>query len=295
MNEERTIAREIADSLHIAHFIRNTYIEETDSPWNEKTLIKRKRDHIDVKMAVWKDNSFLYGRIYRLLLYVFDVLNPHFQYQPEIAPAEDKEPKLKNRHNQIWSIYVDSRVEKKGIENFYDRTVRRNIFIDAERELGWKEASLAFRRLWEKDSYTYPEITDYTYDLDKPTGETVSGTSDLFESEVTKFLCDPSALRHLDKINSTTFRSVVNELLNFTAYICKDTYIESSYFGISFFYQKRVILEMIPEATNIVFLTFLDASSNSYKTLIVTENSDITEIQKIIKEMYNKIAAFEHF
>ena len=47
-----------------------TFIEETDSPWNEKALIKRKKDYLDVKITIWEDSSFLYGRIYRLFLYI---------------------------------------------------------------------------------------------------------------------------------------------------------------------------------------------------------------------------------
>ena len=295
MDNGEIIADEVINSLEIAHFIRNKYIEKTNSPWNEKTFIKRKKDHIDVKITIWEDKRFLYGRIYRLFLYIFDVLNPLFQYKPQIAPDEYKDPKMKERHNQIWSIYVDSRMERKGIETFYDKLLRKNIFIDAEKEITWEETNEIFQKLWEKNAYTYPEITDYTYNLDKLTEKHIQDTSYMFETEINRYLHEPFVQKHIDKIPSATFRNSINELLSFTAYNCKDIYIESSYFGISFFYQKKVVFEMIPTKENNLFLTLFNVLSNAYETRIVTEDSNITEIQKHIKEMYDKVSLHSHF
>jgi hypothetical protein len=295
LDNANKIADEITNSLEIAHFIKNIYIENTHSPWNEKGFIKRKRDHLDVKITIWEDNRFLYGRIYRLFLYIYDVLNPHFQYKPQIAPDEYKEPKMKDRHNQIWSIYVDSRVERMGIKTFYDKFLRKNIFIDAEREITWGEADEIFQKLWGKDVYTYPEITYYTYNLDKLMDIHIPGTSDILEKEIKKSLHEPYVQKHIDKMPSATFRNFTKELLNFTAYNCKDIYIEASYFGISVSYQKRVVFEIIPTMENILFLTLLNTESNTYETRIVTEDSNITEVQGYIKEMYNKVSMHSHF
>lgn len=295
MDEERTIACEVANSLEIANFIRNIYIEETTSPWNEKALIKKGRESLDVKVTIWKDSLFLYGRIYRLFLYVYDMLSQHFQYRPEIAPDEDREPKLKDRHDQIWSIYVDSRVEKRGIENFYDKTVRRNIFIDNEKGLTWEEAGMIFQKLWEKDSYSYPEITDYTYNLDKLKGKDTLSKPDMNEVEINRFLLEPYVQKHIEKITSVTFRGFINKLLNFVDHNCKDTHIDSAYYGISFFCQKRVFLEMIPTRGNTLFLTLFDAALNVYSTHIITEDSNITDVQRSIEEMYNKVSTHPQF
>lgn len=295
MDNANKIADEITNSLEIAHFIRNIYIENTNSPWNEKALIKRKKDYLDVKITIWEDDRFLYGRIYRLFLYIYDVMNPHFQYKPQIAPDEYKEPEMKDRHNRIWSIYVDSRVEKKGIETFYDKFLRRNIFIDAEKEFAWAEANKIFQKLWGKDAYTYPEITDHTYHIDKFMDISTPGISDSLEKEINKSLLEPYVQKHIEKLPSPTFRDSTKELLNFTAYNCKDIYIESSYFGISVIYQKRVVFEMIPTMENILFLTIFNAVSDAYETQIINEDSNITEVQKHIKEMYNKVAVHSHF
>ncbi len=289
MQETESIARNITDTLGITKSIRHIFIDETESPWNEKALIKRKKDHLDVKVTVWNDNTFMYGRIYRLFLYIYDVLNPDFLYDPQIAPEEDNESRMKDRHNQIWSIYVDSRLESKGIETFFNRAVRKNIFVDAEKELTWEESSKIFSILWEKESYTYPEITDYTYNLLKLLNkETIhEGT---FELEMIKCLQNSSVKDHIDKIRSPAMQKIVNELLSYTAYHCKDVFIKPSHFGIIVTYNKMFFTEMIPTAENTLFLTTVNPISHSYDTKILTEDSSIEEAQKFIKETFNKFS-----
>ncbi len=294
MDQTREIAYDVASSLKIADRIKNIYIEETVSPWNEKALIKRKKDHLDVKITVWEDSLFLYGRILRLFLYVHDVLSPDFRYQPETGPDEDKEPKLKNRHNQIWTIYVDSRVEREGVEAFFDKSVRRNIFIDAERELSWGEAGAIFERLWNKENYNYQEITGYAYNIER-LKEGVADEPQRLEVELNRFFLEPSVRTHVEKISSSAFKDSVDELLSFAAYNCKDTHVEPSHFGITLTYQKRVFMEMIPTKKNTMLLTLLDAASNTYSTTTVQADSDISEVQRHIKETYSRLAVEQHF
>ena len=289
MEETETTAKNISSILGIDHSIRHIFIEETDSPWNEKALIKRKKDHLDVKITIWEDSTFLYGRIYRLFLYIYDVLNPHFRYNPHIAPEENKEPRLKDRHNQIWSIYVDSRLEKRGIENFFNRAVRKNIFIDAEKEFTWEEASLIFHKLWEQDSYTYSEITDYTYNLAASTAGN-QAKKDSFELDMNSRIRNIYVKDHIDKIQSPAFREMINELLSYTAYYCKDIYIESSHYGIIITYRKVFFAEMIPTNENTLFFTIRNPASHSYETEIITEHSNIETVQQHIKETYNRLA-----
>jgi hypothetical protein len=289
VEETGTTAKNISNILGIGHSIHHIYIEETDSPWNEKALIKRKKDHLDVKVTIWEDSTFLYGRIYRLFLYIYDVLNPHFGYDPHIAPEEDKEPRLKDRHNQIWSIYVDSRLEKRGIENFFNRAVRKNIFIDAEKGFTWEEASLIFHKLWEQDFYTYSGITEYTNNLSALIVENQI-KKDSFELDINRRIQNVYVKDHIDKIQSSTFREVVNELLSYTAYYCKDIYIESSHYGIIITYQKILFAEMIPTNENTLFFTIHNPASDSYGTEIITEHSNIEAVQKRIKETYNSMA-----
>jgi len=289
VEETNRTAHDIVKTLGIDRSIRNIYFEKTDSPWNEKALIKRKKDHLDVKVTIWDDKAFLYGRIYRLFLYIFDVLNPQFQYNPQMSPDEDKEPRMKDRHNQIWSIYVDSRIEKKGIENFFNRAVRKNIFIDAEKGLTWDESSFIFQKLWERDSYTYPEITDYTYNLSSiMENKTTQGVS--FELDMLERLKSTSVKEHIDKIHSLIMKNIVNELLSYTAYHCKDIFIKPSHFGIIITYHKMFFAEMIPTLENTLLLTMVNPISRSNETIILTEKSDIESTQKFIRDTYNRFS-----
>jgi len=283
------IAHDIVKSLGIDRSIRNIYFENTDSPWNEKALIKRKKDYLDVKATIWDDKEFLYGRIYRLFLYVYDVLNPQFQYNPQMSPDEYKEPRLKDRHNQIWSIYVDSRIEKGGIENFFNKAVRKNIFIDAEKDLTWEESSLIFQKLWERKSYTYPEITNYTYNLSSITENKITQPVS-FELDMIKRLKHLSVKDHIDNIQSGIIRKIVNELLSYTAYHCKDIFFQPSHFGITMTYHKVFFAEMIPTMENTLLLTLINPISRLNETTILTEESDIESTQQFIRDTYNRFS-----
>jgi len=285
----RTVAEDIVAQLGLNSSVKNLFIEKTDSPWQEKALIKRKKGYLDVKIIIWDDDTFLYGRIYRLFLYIQDVLNPAFQYDPKITPDEEKEPDARDRYNQIWSLYVDSRMEQLGIENFYDRTLRRNLFIDMAKELSWEAAEHIFQTLWGKETYTYHEIVDYAENFirftDQPRPESV-------EIDIKRCLKEPYVKNHLERIPSKALQDATNELLSFTAYNCKDTVIESTFYGISFLYQRRVFIEIIPSREDNLFITILDPETNRYKTFTYTENSDIAAVQKTIRERYEKMLLY---
>lgn len=291
MDKTSSIAENIVKSLGIDNSIRNIYFEKTDSPWNEKALIKRKKDYLDVKVTIWDDKSFLFGRIYRLFLYIYDVLNPQFQYNPQISPDESIEPRMKDRHNQIWSIFVDSRIEKRGIENFFNKAVRKNIFIDAEKGLTWGESSYIFEKLWDKASYTYPEITDYTYNLPKLFNIDELSDRHSFELDINRQIQNIYVKDHIDAIKSPTLRNLINEILSFTAFHCKDIFIKSSHFGILINYHKMFFAEIIPTNENTLILTIVNPLSHSYDTEIITENSNIETIQQQIRGIYNRLAA----
>ncbi len=288
MTQWKAVARDLIHTMGISGAIRHLYFEETDSPWNEKAFIKRKREYLDVKVTVWTSNAFLFGRLYHLFLYICDVLNPAFLYDPAKAPEEDREPEIRDIYNQVWSIFVDSRIERLGIENFYDRILRRNLFVDAVRDPSRLHAETLFQALWEKEFYTYPEIINFAYRIPPEVCESVGGDDSTSRIELLKSLRGCPVGRHLEKLPSEELKGKANELLNFTAYYCKDALIISSYFGISVIYQRKVLLEMIPTTTNLLFLTFLDAASGSYATSVIDEGTDIEEVEQTIKEMYKR-------
>ena len=290
MEEKKAIVQEIITTLGIAPLIRSVVIEKGNSPWSEKAHIKWKKDHLDVKAFIWDDPTYLYGRIYRLFLYIVDVLNPVFEYKPRISPDEEQEPKIRERYNQIWSIYVDSRMERLDIENFYDKTLRKNLFIDSEKELSWDAAGAIFETLWDKESYTYPEIIDYSYDFKKIKLKTSIVSMDNFTKHLNDLLQSPSVTKHLDNIPTPKFREIVNDIISFAAYHCKDAFIQSKYYGICLLYHRQAFLEMIPTGKDSLYFTIFDAEANVYKTQTVNDKTDIHALQELIKEKYNKIA-----
>jgi hypothetical protein len=289
VEDKKAIAQEIIQSLGITPLVRTIVIEKSDSPWNEKALIKWKKEHLDVKAFIWDDPTYLYGRIYRLFLYIVDVLNPIFDYKPRISPDEEQEPKVRDRYNQIWSIYVDSRMERYGIENFYDRDLRRNLFIDSEKDFSWNASAIIFETLWEKESYTYPEIIDYSYDLKKLKIKAPIVQTDTFEKDINNLLHDSTVKKHLEMIPSESFRATVNDIISFAAYQCKDMYIESKYYGICFLYHRQAFIEMIPMGEDCLYFTIFDAQSNIFETHTVTDKTDIRALQELIKAKYGQI------
>ncbi len=290
MEEKKAIVQEVINILGIAPLISSVIIENEDSPWSEKAHIKWKKDHLDVKAFVWDDPTYLYGRIYRLFLYIVDVLNPIFEYKPRISPDEQQEPTVRERYNQIWSIYVDSRMERLEIENFFDKTLRKNIFIDSEKNLSSAAANTIFDALWEKESYTYPEIIEYAYDLKKLKLKTPIVKVDTFNKHITDLLHGSSVSRHLENIPSSEFRETVNDIISFAAYHCKDAFILSKYYGICILYNRQVFLELIPTGKDSLYLTIFDGQTNTFSTLTVTKETDTSSIQELIKEKYALIA-----
>lgn len=286
------IARDILNTLPLATLVRNISVKEVDSPWSEKiTRLKKKSRPMDIKLSLWKNDRFLYGRIYRLFLYVIDALDPSFHYNPDLTPHGMAEPKARETYNHIWGIYVDSRIEKMGIENFFDRTLRRNLFIDTQKALPWTVSNLLFEKLWNKDTFTHPEMIDYVYNLDKVSEHGDSVDFDAFEIEIGKSLMEHNAKKNVDNIVSNGLRDIAYRILNFTTNHCKGTLVESSYYGIYFIYDQEIFVEMATTKPDAILITLFDFQSNLHRTYTVTKDSEeINTIQQAIKIIYDGIA-----
>ncbi|MBP8626734.1 MAG: hypothetical protein KBI10_08615 [Syntrophorhabdales bacterium] len=290
MKDRASIITEALSSLSISERVNKILIEDVLSPWDERAFIKRKKDYLEVKLRLWDDSLYLYGRVYRLFLYIYDVMREDFQYNPSMAPDEEKEPRLKDRHNQIWTIYVDSRLERRGIENFFDRITRRNIFVDSEKGMPWEDALLIFQELWDKESYTYPEITEITYNLEEYVEKIESTKKNKTECLVNNLLRQKGVIKQVERLPSAELRNILNELLSFTAYKCKDTHIGSRYYGIYMTYEKRLYAEVIPTEDNTIFITIFDPYSNEPATHIIDEKTDIKIHQELIYRAYKMLA-----
>ncbi|MBA4389607.1 MAG: hypothetical protein C0399_01550 [Syntrophus sp. (in: bacteria)] len=284
MENKRQITEKIIKELGIGASIQNLIIEDAGSPWQEKIIIKGERGHLDIKTIIWDDELFLFGRTYRLFLYVADVLNPQFLFDPTMMPDESREPLFRGRHNQLWCIYVDSRIEKMGIDNFYDKTLRKNLFIDSEKGLAWKEADDIFEMLWKKASFSYTEIVDYSCNFGKllkrkkDSGEAVPR-----EIEINAYLRGPSIQKQLEKIPSEILRNKIQELLSFVAKNHKGIRIEPSYYGILFLYRQQLLVELVPLKNNTLVFTILDMPSSMYRTYTINESSDTDTVRNIIR------------
>jgi len=286
----KALVQSVIKDLGIADRINNVVIEGTDSPWLEKALIKRKKGSLDVKTFIWTDDAYLYGRIYRIFLYIADVLDAAFLYDPNMAPDEEKEPAIRDRYNQIWSLYVDSRMERLGIESFFDRRLRKNLFIDLESGLGWKDAGDIFDTLWSRPSFTYPQIVDLSYHLEERLLNPYRPQMSSLEQNIAECLRDPSVGKHLDRLNSPKLWDIMNDVLSFSAYSCRDGIITPCHYGIVFIYQNKVFFELIPSENTTVIMTMLDPRSDRYDTRMITEESSTKDIQNDIRERYTALS-----
>ena len=288
MDKAAVVVEDVLTSLRMRESVRQVYTEETDSPWNEKVLVKRRKEYLDVKITVWNENLYLYGRVYRLLLYIYDILSPSFQYDSKRAPKED-ETGVWELYSQIWGIYVDSRMERTRIPNFYDRLLRSNLLAEALQEFEWRQSLTLFDVLWAKESLTHAEIVQYAYD--PGTAAPVGALNpDALEVKIRSFLKEHSVKKHLERLTSDVVRGMAEEILSFTMYHCRDVLITSSYYGVHFGYKNTTFAEMIVKAGNLLLLTLRDPRTHMPTTVTVTETSDLQAVQSRIKEVF-----FVHF
>ncbi len=287
MNGGRSIAEEVAEGLGVAPTIRRLRVEWLDNPWNEKALVRRKAGQLDVKLLVWDNPAFLYGRIYRLFQYICDLLDPGFSYDSAPPPPIESHPAARERYVQLWSIYVDSRMEKKGIENFYDRALRRSLFVEGQRRVPWKEGVAIFDQLWARDAYTHEEIVHRAYGLAE-LSSLAADTPRADADATSAFLDGHSVPKHLDKLSSTRLQQIAGDLLAFVISY-KNAKIASSYYGISLRHDERHVGEIIP-AGDKMFLTMMD-SSHRVSGVEIDEGSDAEQLKETIKGV---LKTYEH-
>jgi hypothetical protein len=288
VDKATVVVEDVLTSLRMRDLVPRVYTEETDSPWNEKVLVKEGMEYPDVKITVWNDNMYLYGRVYRLLLYVSDMLNPSFHYDSDRAPKED-ETGAWELYSQIWGIYVDSRMERTHIPNFYDRFLRSNLLAEALEGFEWKQSATLFDAFWAKDFLTHAEIVRYAYD---PSAAAPIGTLNPHAPEVTirSLLKDHSVMRHLEMLTSDVVKGMAHDMLDFTLRHCKEALITSSYYGIHFGYKNTTFAEMIVKTGNQLLLTFRDPRIHAPTTVTLTEVTGLEAVQSKIREVF-----FLHF
>jgi hypothetical protein len=231
----------------------------------------------------------VYGRIYRLFLYVADVLDGAFLYDPRITPDEEKESSIRDRYNQIWSLYVDSRMERLGIESFFDRALRRNLLSTSKAASDGPSGEDIRLPLVEGAVHLSrdrrPELS--------PGGEVSRAAcipgQPLHREGPRGLPARPSVAGHIERLDSPGAATVLNDLLSFTAYSCRDGLSPPPL-------RDRLPLseqgppEFIPSGGHAFVLSILDPRSGMYDTREIGEDADVEVIQKTIKDRYAMLA-----
>jgi hypothetical protein len=292
MLETRRIAQDVCASLELTEWMGTLHVEGADTPWNEKVRLRKKKGGFDVRLFVWENQAYLYGRVYRLLLYVKDALDHDFLYNIDDVPHGTLEPKSRENYHHIWSIFVDSRLEQRGIDNFFDRTLRRNMFVDAQKHVPWTVSLLFFEKLWARECLTHPEIVDLAHNLDKimsPPGDQTG--FEAFELEISKSLTDRSLRNHIERMPSNSLRETAERIIGFVTGRCKGTLIEPSYYGIYFMYDQEIFVEMVTTKADALLVTLFDFQSSEHRTYSVTETSqdELRAIEEAVEAVYKKI------
>jgi hypothetical protein len=291
MLETRRTAQDVCASLELNQWIGNLHVEGAGTPWNEKVRLRKKKSGFDVRLFVWENQAYLYGRIYRLLLYVKDAFDPTFRYSPDDVPHGTLQPAARENYHHIWGIFVDSRLERAGIENFFDRTLRKNLFVDSQKHLPWRVSALFFGKLWHKEFLTHPEIVDLSYNLDKIVRSVHETEFEAFELEISKSVTDHSLRSHIERMPSNSLREMAERVIGFVTSRCRGTLIEPSYYGIYFMYDQEIFAEMVTTKADALLITLFDFQSSEHRTYSVTELSqELPTIEQAIEAVYKKIA-----
>jgi hypothetical protein len=274
--------------------IDGVVLNEAKSPWEEKIRLLRTRDSIEAELHVWKSPEFLAARINRLALYALDSLDPTFVFDMKAMVALKADPKIRRAHNHIWSIYVDSRIERMGLENFFDRSLRRNLFVDSQRSNAWSLSNRLFNRLWRKERFTHLEIIDYARKLGEMVMEDVEDLDPYtFDVEMNRYRGDCSAGDCVEAIPSRELKDVATGLLSFVAGACRGTLVEPCYYGIRFIHEGIVFAEMVTTKKNSLLLTLFDFASESRASYVLgADCQEMEKIQEALKEIYDAISLF---
>lgn len=279
------------DALSLAPVgaINRITCKQIESPWREKIRLHSKRGCVEAVFHLWKSGEYLEARIHRLARYVLDSLDPSFKYDLQGMLSLDANKEIRRAHNHIWSIYVDSRMERMGFENFFDRSIRRNLFIDSQRAHSWFVLSRVFDRLWEKESFSHSEIIDYARKLRDILNDE-GDEPDAFEVEINRYRGDSSAKDFVAAITSPELRMMGERLLTFVISQCRGAIIEPSCYGIRFSTEGIVFAEMVTTKRDFLFVTVFDLRTDRPMSYTTGPNFDNTEkIQTAMKEVYTAI------
>lgn len=272
--------------------IKGFVLKEARSPWEEKIRLHRSWDYIEAELHVWKSPQFLAARINRLALFVLDSLDPAFAFDMDAMVALKADSKIRRAHNHIWTIHVDRRIEKMVLNNFFDKSLRRNLFLDSQRGHSWIVSNRLFEKLWRKKSFTHPEIIDHAKRLGEMLVTDVEDIdSNPFEVEMSRYRSNSSAGDCVEAILPSELKDAAKVLVNFATGTCRGTLIETCCYGIRFIHEGIVFAEMVTTKKDALLLTLFDFSSENRTSYVLEKGrGDIEKIQGALKEIYEAIS-----
>lgn len=291
----KEIAEEEAKSALITAsggIINSFALKAARSPWEEKIRLHRNWDYVEAELHIWKSPQFLAARINRLALFVRDSLDPDFAFDMDAMVALRADPGIRRAHNHIWTIYVDSRIEKLGLDNFFDKSLRRNLFLDSQRRHSWAVSNRLFDKLWRKEGFTHPEIIDHAKKLE---GMLLKDVEDIdcntFEVEMNGYRGDYSAEDCVEAILPKELKDGAKVLLNFVNGVCRGAHIETCCYGIRFIHEGIIFAEMATTKKDSLPLTLFDFSSETSVSYVLGRDlGNMEKIQDALKEIYEAIS-----
>ena len=93
------------------------------------------------------------------LMHVSDMLDPGFGYRYE--PSERiQEHLVPRRYQVLWDIYIDGRLERRGVEETTSREERQREFERLFSFLPRRQRATAFREIWNAQEMTHTQLLE---------------------------------------------------------------------------------------------------------------------------------------
>ncbi|MBI4584131.1 MAG: hypothetical protein HY717_08920 [Planctomycetes bacterium] len=116
------------------------------------------------------------------LFHIADMLDPSFQYDPELPEVEGGSTRVKlilNRYRVLWDTVIDGRLCRRGTAAAKARELRQREFCGEFALLGEK-AALEFGRWFECERPSHPELLKFAADPLTAGGHAATGATTFF-------------------------------------------------------------------------------------------------------------------
>jgi hypothetical protein len=100
------------------------------------------------------------------LMHVADMLDPEFGYDPDTKVGQNpgEETLILQRYRVLWSLHVDSRLERAGKETMLPKQDRFKEFRSWYRKIPPPQLKSVFEGLWQTDTFNHSELVEMATD-----------------------------------------------------------------------------------------------------------------------------------